>query len=43
MALLTGPLVHRTCLQGGTVCDELLERVIDSVGTWQSAGPPGRP
>ena len=43
VALLAGPLVHRTCMQGGTVSDELLERVIDSVGTWQPAGPPDRP
>lgn len=38
-ALLAGPLLHRTCMQGGTVSDELIERVIDSIGTWQSAGP----
>jgi len=43
MALLAGPLVHRTCMQGGTVSDELLERIIDSVGSWQTAGPPDGP
>lgn len=38
-ALLAGPLLHRTCMQGGTVSDELIERVIDSIGTWQPTGP----
>jgi AcrR family transcriptional regulator len=39
LALLAGPLLHRTCIQGGTVSDELIERVIDSVGSWRSARP----
>jgi AcrR family transcriptional regulator len=34
IALLLGPLLHRTTLQGGTVSDELIDRVIDSVGNW---------
>ena len=34
LALLSGPLLHRACIQGGTVSDELLDRVIDSIGTW---------
>jgi AcrR family transcriptional regulator len=38
LALLVGPLLHRTCVQGGTVSDDLIDRLIDSVGTWQPAG-----
>jgi hypothetical protein len=34
MALLSGPLIHRACLQGSTISDELINRVIDSIGTW---------
>jgi hypothetical protein len=34
MALLSGPLIHRACLQGNPVSDELIDRVIDSIGTW---------
>jgi AcrR family transcriptional regulator len=34
LALLSGPLIHRACLQGSIVSDELLDRVIDSIGTW---------
>jgi hypothetical protein len=34
LALLSGPLIHRACLQGSTVSDELIDRVIDSIGTW---------
>jgi AcrR family transcriptional regulator len=33
-ALLIGPILHRICMQGGTVSDELIERVMDSLGTW---------
>jgi len=33
-ALLIGPILHRTCIQIGTVSDELIERVMDSIGTW---------
>jgi hypothetical protein len=34
LALLSGPLIHRACLQGSTVSDELIDRVIDRIGTW---------
>ena len=34
MALLSGPLIHRACLQGRIISDELIDRVIDSIGTW---------
>jgi len=34
LALLLGPLLQRTCMQGGTVSDDLLDRAIDSIGTW---------
>jgi AcrR family transcriptional regulator len=34
LALLSGPLIHRACIQGSTVSDELIDRVIDSIGTW---------
>jgi Tetracyclin repressor-like, C-terminal domain len=34
MALLSGPLIHRACLQGNIISDELIDRVIDSIGTW---------
>jgi AcrR family transcriptional regulator len=34
VALLVGPILHRTCMQGGTVSDELIDRLIDSIGTW---------
>jgi len=34
LALLVGPLLHRACVQGGTVSDDLLDRAIDSIGTW---------
>lgn len=33
-ALLIGPILQRTCMQGGTASDELIERLIDSLGTW---------
>jgi len=36
VALLTGPILTRTCMQGGTVSDDLIVRIIDSIGTWQS-------
>jgi hypothetical protein len=38
LALLTGPLIHRACIRGGTVSDELLDRAIDSIGTWHPIG-----
>jgi Tetracyclin repressor-like, C-terminal domain len=34
LALLSGPLIHRACIQGSTVSDALIDRVIDSIGTW---------
>jgi AcrR family transcriptional regulator len=36
VALLVGPILQRTCMQAGTVSDELLDRLIDSIGTWHS-------
>jgi AcrR family transcriptional regulator len=33
-ALLVGPILQRTCMEAGTVSDGLIERIIDSVGTW---------
>lgn len=37
-ALLVGPLLYRTCMQVDTVSDGLVERLVDSVGTWHSRG-----
>lgn len=37
-ALLMGPILQRTCMEGGTVSDDLIERIVDSVGTWRSGG-----
>jgi len=34
-ALLVGPILQRTCIEAGTVSDDLLDRIIDSVGTWR--------
>jgi AcrR family transcriptional regulator len=36
VALLVGPILQRTCMQGGTVTDGLIDRIIDSIGTWHS-------
>ena len=33
-ALLVGPLLHRVVVQGGSVHDVVIERAVDSVGTW---------
>jgi AcrR family transcriptional regulator len=33
-ALLVGPILQRTCMEAGTVSDDLIDRIIDSVGTW---------
>ena len=33
-SLLVGPLLHCTIIQGQAVPDELIERVMDSVGSW---------
>ena len=38
IALLLGPLLHRTALQGGTVSAELIDRSIDSIGNWSELG-----
>lgn len=35
VALLVGPILQRTCMQAGTVSDGLIDRIIDSIGTWQ--------
>jgi hypothetical protein len=34
-ALLVGPILQRTCMQAGTVSDSLIDRIIDSIGTWR--------
>jgi AcrR family transcriptional regulator len=34
MALLVGPILQRTCWQVGTVSDDLIDRLMDSLGTW---------
>jgi AcrR family transcriptional regulator len=36
VALLVGPILQRTCMQAGTVSDDLIDRLIDSIGTWHS-------
>jgi AcrR family transcriptional regulator len=49
-ALLIGPILQRTCMEGGTVSDDLIDRIIDSLGTWHPrpdqpsarSGLPGR-
>ena len=33
-AMLVGPIVYRTAMQRGAVSDGLIDRLIDSVGTW---------
>jgi hypothetical protein len=38
VALLTGLILQRTCMQAGTVSDELIDRLLDSIGTWHSGG-----
>jgi AcrR family transcriptional regulator len=40
-ALLVGPLLQRTVMQSGTVSEELLDRVIDSIGNWRPAADQG--
>jgi AcrR family transcriptional regulator len=32
--MLVGPIVYRTTMQRGVVSDDLIDRLIDSVGTW---------
>jgi AcrR family transcriptional regulator len=34
LALLVGPILQRTCMQAGTVSDDLIDRLLDSIGTW---------
>jgi AcrR family transcriptional regulator len=33
-AMLVGPIVYRTAMQRGVVSDTLIDRLVDSVGTW---------
>jgi AcrR family transcriptional regulator len=35
-AMLVGPIVYRTTMQRGVVSDGLIDRLIDSIGTWHS-------
>lgn len=37
-ALLVGPILHRTCMEAGTVSNDLIDRLMDSLGTWQPGG-----
>jgi hypothetical protein len=39
-ALLIGPILYRTVLQTRTVPAELIDQILDSIGTWQT---PSRP
>ena len=34
LALLVGPILQRTCMQVGTVSDDLIDRLLESIGTW---------
>ncbi|MCW2931368.1 MAG: TetR family transcriptional regulator [Actinomycetia bacterium] len=34
LALLGGPILNRTCMEAGTVSDDLIDRLMDSLGTW---------
>jgi AcrR family transcriptional regulator len=34
VALLVGPILQRTCVQAGTVSDDLIDRLLDSIGIW---------
>jgi hypothetical protein len=36
VAMLNGPVLYRTSMQAGTVSDDLIDRLIESVGTWSS-------
>jgi AcrR family transcriptional regulator len=33
-ALLGGPILSRTCMEAGTVSDDLIDLLMDSIGTW---------
>ncbi|GLY37547.1 TetR family transcriptional regulator [Amycolatopsis sp. NBRC 101858] len=35
-ALLVGPIVYRTAMQRGAVSGDLVDRLIDSIGTWRA-------
>jgi AcrR family transcriptional regulator len=35
LALLMGPILQRTCMQSATVSDDLIERIMDGIGTWR--------
>ena len=35
-ALLVGPILYRTAMQSGSVDDDLIDRLIDTVGTWRT-------
>jgi len=39
-ALLIGPLFYRTTVQAGAVPDELIQRLLDALGTWLPWGRP---
>ncbi|GAA0411204.1 TetR/AcrR family transcriptional regulator [Microbispora corallina] len=41
-ALLVGPLVYRTAMRGGTVSDQLIDRLVDGLGRWRPPGPSAR-
>jgi AcrR family transcriptional regulator len=36
-ALLIGPILYRISMQTGPVSDDLIDRIVDSVGTWHSS------
>jgi AcrR family transcriptional regulator len=36
VALLMGPMLQLTCFQARTVSDAMIERLMDSLGTWRS-------
>jgi AcrR family transcriptional regulator len=36
-ALLIGPILYRISMQTGTVSDDLIDRLVDSVGSWHEA------
>lgn len=40
LALLGGPILSRTCMEAGTVSDDLIDLLMDSIGTWHH--PRGR-
>ena len=36
-AMLVGPIIYRATMQRGVVSDELITRLVDSVGTWRQS------